>query len=73
MDRLVVMFIVGLLFVIIGCYLRVYVDVEDGMAFITTGIFLTIVWLADSSFRLKKEIKNLKNELDELKKNLPNK
>jgi len=70
MDRQVVMFIVGLFFLIVGCYLRVYINVEDGLAFLTTGIFLTIVWLADSCFRFKKEIKNLRKELDELKKNL---
>lgn len=72
MDRQVVMFIVGLFFLIVGCYLRIYVNVEDGMAFITTSIFLTIVWLTDSSFRFKREIKNLRKELEELKNNLPN-
>jgi hypothetical protein len=72
MDWQVVMLTIGLCFVVLGCYLRIFVNTEDGVAFIMTGEYLTIVWLIDASFRLKREVKRLRKEIEELKVNQTN-
>ncbi|TKT87390.1 hypothetical protein [Dyadobacter frigoris] len=69
MARWIIMFIIGLIFFAIGLYLRISGDIDDSKAFVTVGLYLTIVWLIDSSISLRKEIKKLKEELEKLKNN----
>jgi uncharacterized membrane protein len=67
MDRQLILFLIGMLILVFGLYLRLTGNVEDGMACVTVALYLTIVWLIDASFRLKKQVQELKKEVDEMK------
>ncbi|REA58878.1 hypothetical protein DSL64_19610 [Dyadobacter luteus] len=67
MNRQTMLLIIGLLIFFIGCFFRMYGNVEDGMSIMTVGLYLTIVWLIDALLRIKKEVYKLRNEIKELK------
>jgi hypothetical protein len=68
MNRQIILLIIGFLIFLIGCFLRIYGNTVDGMAIMTAGLYLTIVWLIDSLLRLKRDVEKLRNEIKELKK-----
>lgn len=67
MSRQIILLIIGLLIFFIGCFLRIYDNVEDGTAIMNIGLYLTIVWLIDAFFGIKKELDKLRNEVRDLK------